>query len=317
LKLDKVKVLVSFDLHKEYLEQIRSVSPKVELKKRVEKNKILGEINDVEVLYAASFDKDIFKAANKLKWIHCHRAGVDPFIFPEMVKSDILLTNSRGIHRTQVSEHTMSLILAWSRRLHKFIRYQLEAKWYKFETDEVLGKTIGIIGLGDIGIEIAAKAKSFGMKILGLDIRKIQPPQVDEMIPPERLSVLLKRSDYVVLVVPLTPETKGLIGEKELKQMKKTAVLVNISRGGLIQEDKLVKALKEGWIAGAALDVFEIEPLPPESEFWKMENLILTPHVAGTTPYYDQRAILVFIENLKRYLEGKPLINLIDKEKGY
>lgn len=299
------------------MKQISSVSPKVHVEKCVEKSMLLSAIKGSEVLYAGIFNKDILSEADCLKWVHGHWAGVENFLFPEMLKSDILLTNSRGIHRTQVSEHAMSFILAWTRRLHKFMRYQLKAQWQRMELDQVWAKTVGIIGLGDIGCEIAAKAKAFNMNVIGLDVRKIQPPHVDEMLPPDKLPLLLQRSDFVVITVPLTSKTIGLIGKEELRLMKETAVLVNISRGRIVKEGELVKALKEGLIAGAALDVFETEPLPPASELWKMENVILTPHVAGTSPYYNQRAVPIFIENLKRYLEGKPLINLIDKEKGF
>jgi len=137
------------------------------------------------------------------------------------------------------------------------------------------------------------------------------------MLPPEKLTEFLQRSDFVVIAAPFTPETKGMIGEDEFKQMKKTAVIVNIARGGIIQEEKLIKALKEGWIAGAGLDVFETEPLSVDSELWKMENVIITPHIANSTPHYDRRAVSLFKENLSRYLNGKPLLNVIDKEKGY
>ena len=178
---------------------------------------------------------------------------------------------------------------------------------------------MGIIGLGSIGAEIAAKAKIFNVRVLDLSRRagSIQLPVVDEIFPPEELPTLLQRSDFVVLAVPLTPETQGMIGEEELRQMKKTAVLVNIARGGVFQEEKLSRAIKEGWIAGAVLDVFETEPLPPDSELWKLENVIITPHVAGTTPHYYRRSTTLFIEKLKRYLIGESLINLIDKKKGY
>lgn len=321
MKSEDLKILVSFDLPEAYLREISSVSPRVHVDTCTEKKMLLDRIKDVEILYAGLFDRDILAAAGRLKWVQCRYAGVDNFLFPEMVKSAVLLTGSSGIHGTQVSEHAMSLILAWTRRLPEFIGHQLKAQWRRPEgvsvCDEVWGKTVGIIGLGTIGAEIAVRAKAFNAYVLGLDVRKIQLPQVDEVLPLDKLSLFLQRSDFVVLAVPLTPETRGLIGEEELKQMKKTAVLVNISRGEVVQEEKLIKAIKEGWIAGAALDVFEHEPLPPESELWRMANVIITPHVAGTSPHYDQRAVSLFKENLKRYLSGIPLINLVDKGRGY
>lgn len=323
LVIKKLKILVSFDLPEEYMKEIRSVSPRISVEKCVEKNALIDAMKDVEVLHAGLFDKDILATADRLKWVHNRLVGMDKFLFPEMLKNDILLTSSRGIHKTQASEHTMSLILAWSRNLHKFMRNQLKAQWQRPSgvsvCDELWGKTIGIIGVGSIGAEIAVKAKVFNARVLGLSRRagRINLSGVDELFPPERLAILLQRSDFVVLAVPLTPETQGMIGEEELRHMKKTAVLVNIARGGVVQEEKLIKAIKDGWIAGAALDVFETEPLPPDSELWKLENVIITPHVAGTTPHYYQRSTSLFIDNLKRYLNGEPLINLIDKKKGY
>jgi len=322
LKTDDLKILVSFDLPEKYLKEICLVSPRIRLEECKEENILINKMKDVEVLYAGLFNKNILAAASRLKWVHTRFAGADKFLFPEMIKSDVLLTNSLGIHRTQCSEHAMSLMLAWTRKLYEFMRNQVQARWERplgvSVCDEMWGKTVGIIGIGKIGAEIAVKAKAFNARTLGLaHTEKIQLPQFDEIIPADQLSLLLQRSDFVVLTVPLTPETKGMIGEDELRQMKQSAVLVNIARGEVVQEEKLITAIKEGWIAGATLDVFETEPLPSDSELWKMENVIITPHVAGTTPHYDQRAVSIFKENLNRYLKGLPLLNLVDKTKGY
>jgi D-2-hydroxyacid dehydrogenase (NADP+) len=312
-----MKILISFDLDQKYVERIRSVS-EASVKTSSDPQVLLSEIQDAEILLAGRFNREMFAAARKLRWVQSVAAGVDRFLFDAFVASDVVLTNARGIHPPQVSDHTLALILAFSRRLNKFARAQLERKWLRLECDELQGRVIGVIGLGAIGREIARKAKCFGMKVLALDKNLAVPPSsVDELLKPTDLLTLLKQSDFVVLSVPLTKETEGLIGQRELAAMKKDGILINVSRGRIVQEQALVNALKERRIGGAGLDVFEEEPLPPESELWTMENVIITPHVAGSTPYYWSRVCDIFCENLRRYTSGQPLINVVDKKAGY
>jgi phosphoglycerate dehydrogenase-like enzyme len=312
---------VSPIIHEQTLESWRPyIYPDRERSTQI-KDEIRRKIKGVEVLCSGfEFDRDVLTAADSLKWVHCYFAGFERLLFPEMVKSDVLLTCSSGMHGTQVGEMAVTLMLAWTRRIPLFTRAQLRSQWLGslvYVPDEMYGKTVGIVGVGAIGKEIARKVKAFDTHVLGLGhIRKIESPWVDEVLPSGDLAQLLRRSDFVVLACPLTPETKGMLGNKEFKQMKKTGVVVNISRGGLIKHDELANAIKDGVIAGACLDAHNPEPLPPTSPLWRMENVIITPHAGGPTPYYDQRAIAIFRENVKRYLRGEPLVNLIDKEKG-
>ncbi len=313
-----LRILVSFDLDQEYVDRIRTCMPGIDIQKGTDPSALVLATADAEVLLAGRFTKDMFAAAKKLKWVQAVAAGVDRFLFPEFVSSEVMLTNARGIHFAQVSDHALALILAFSRRLNTFMRYQLERRWAKLECDELQRKVIGIVGLGVIGREIARKAKCFGMKVLAVDKDTTAlPSYVDEVFAPSALRTLLERSEFVVLSVPLTRETEGMIGEQELSTMRRDAVLVNVSRGRIVRQHELVGALKDGTIAGAGLDVFEEEPLPPDCELWRMENVIITPHVAGSTPDYWTRICDVFCENLRRYTSGQRLVNLVDKKLGY
>jgi phosphoglycerate dehydrogenase-like enzyme len=186
---------------------------------------------------------------------------------------------------------------------------------------EVEGKTMGILGYGSIGKEIASRCKALGMNVVGLRRDEPSSPQnndrADIIFQDDHLEELLRNSDFVTVALPLTEETRGMIGEEELRMMKKEAYLINIARGGIIKEDVLIKALNNGWIAGAALDVFEKEPLAADHPFYKMSNVLITPHISGTNPEYMNRVIEIFADNLERYLEGKPLKNVVDKKQGY
>jgi phosphoglycerate dehydrogenase-like enzyme len=324
--LDKIKVLVSFDLPDIYVEKIRSVSPTLEVVQSKNKADALRFVCDADVLFAGFFSKELFTAARKLKWIQAWGAGVDTLLVPEVVNSHVLVTSAGGVHPTPISEHVAGLMLCLCRKLHLFIRNQSERKWWRYETDELTeqveelwGKTVGVVGLGKIGTEIAKKAKCLGMRVIATKrvTSGSASTSVDRLIPPADLNQLLAESDFVVLSLPLTNETRGMIGEAQLKSMKRTGYLINVSRGKIVQEDKLIEALKMGWIAGAGLDTFENEPLPESSELWSFKNVIITPHVAGLTPYYMERLTDIFCENLNRFIRNQPLVNVVDKTLGY
>jgi phosphoglycerate dehydrogenase-like enzyme len=321
-----MNVLISFDLPGVYEERIRSVSPTLEVVQSEDKEEALRLVEDADVLFSGFFSKELFLAARKLKWIQAWGAGVDRFLFPEVVKSRVIVTNAGGVHPTPISEHVIGMMLCFCRRLHLFIRNQTERKWERYESgasieqvEELAGKTVGIIGLGRIGTEIAQKAKCLGMKVMATKRDPSRPAStsVDRLIRPADLKQLLAESDFVVLSLPLTKETQGMIGEAQLKSMKRTGYLINVSRGKIVQESKLIEALKQGWIAGAGLDTFESEPLPETSELWSLKNVIITPHIAGLTPYYMERLTNIFCENLNRFILEQPLMNVVDKTLGY
>lgn len=324
--MNRFKILISFDLPSIYVEQIRNVSPNVDVVESKDKKEALQLIEDGDILYAGFFSKELFLAAKKLKWIQTSGAGVEGFLFPEVVNSQVIVTNAGGVHPTPVSEHVLGMMLCFCRKLHIFIRNQTEKKWERAESwtsteqiGELSGKTLGIIGLGRIGTEIATKAKCLGMKVIATKRDPSHTPMtsVDWLIRPADLNELLTESDFTVLSLPLTKETQGMIGEAQLKSMKQTGILINVSRGKIIQEDKLIEALKQGWIAGAGLDTFENEPLPEKSELWNFKNVIITPHIAGLTPYYMERLTDIFCENLNHFIRNEPMINVVDKTHGY
>jgi len=314
----KIKVLITYkELSEDHIQQIRDISDKIEVEKTIDEESVLDAVRNAEVIFGR-FSKEMLLASEKLRWVQVPSAGVERYLYPEFLDSQVILTTSSGVHRMPISEMIFAMMLALAKRLHQFMRSQMEAKWNWLAPDELAGKTMGILGLGNIGMETAWKAKCFGMKVLALKKKQIRRPSyVDEILGPEDLGRLLRESDYVAVTVPLTSETYHMISEEELKLMKPSAYAINIARGAVIDNKALIKALKEGWIAGAGLDVFEEEPLPEDSEFWKLENVVITPHVAGATPHYSDRAVEIFCGNLKRYIEGKPLVNAVDKIAGY
>jgi phosphoglycerate dehydrogenase-like enzyme len=268
---------------------------------------------------------DIVDRSPNLKWLQLTSAGVDRLLDAPVVNSNVTVTTASGIHATPISEFVIGAMLAFAKGLPKAFRAQQERAWRPFWPDELEDKTVGVLGVGAIGARVVKLAKALDMRVLALrrsvDRRlsgdQAGMPGVDEMLPPEDLPYILAESDYVVIALPLTPDSRDLIGESQLRSMKSNAVIVNIGRGAIIDEGALVRALKEGWIAGAALDVFHQEPLSPESELWGLENVILTPHISGGTPRYMERAVGLFCENLRRYLAGEELRNVVDPTRGY
>jgi phosphoglycerate dehydrogenase-like enzyme len=322
---DRLNVLISFHLPKIYLERILSVSARIEVNQSRDQEELLKLVENADVLLAGRFSQRMFLAARKLKWIQTNYVGVESFLYPEVVESDVIITNAGGVNTIPVAEHAIGLIFCLSRKLNLFIRNQIEKKWKTSNAEllsqmkEVDGKTLGIVGVGRIGGEIVKKAKCLGMKTIAArkNTSAQKPDHVDKLVSSENLDQLLAESDFVVLQLPTTAETKNMIGEKEFRSMKPTAFLINTGRGDVVQEDELIKALKEGWIAGAALDTFADEPLPENSPLWDMQNVVITPHVAGLTPYYFDRLIEVFCENLKRFINKEQLVNVVDKRRGY
>lgn len=302
-------------LKRKHIDQINQVSEDVTV--LVDEN-VLDVIPEVDILIAGKFDKDIIGRAEKLQWVHALAAGVDRLLFPKFVESDIVLTNSSGVHPVPISEHVLGMMLMMSRRLNESVKNQLHKEWKRPVPTELYGKTLGIIGFGSIGERIGYLGKCFGMYVIGLK-RNVdyKTDSAHELVPPDRLDDLLNRSDFVVLSLPLTKDTNHLISKRELSVMKDTACIINISRGNIMCEEDLVKALQTKEIAGACLDVFEEEPLPVESPLWELDDVVVTPHYAGSTPEYFNRAIDIFCDNLRRFLKGENMVNVVDKKRGY
>ncbi|MEE8370037.1 MAG: D-2-hydroxyacid dehydrogenase [Dehalococcoidia bacterium] len=287
------------------------------------RRKLDAALAGTEVLLSSSvlIPEDILTRAPGLRWIQLTSAGVDRMLDNPLLRAGVTVTTVSGIHAVPIGEYVLGAMLAFAKGLPRAARAQAERRWQPYPAEELLGKTVGIIGLGAIGGKVAELARALGMRVLAVrrtaKARETGVSGVDELMPAAELPYLLSESDYVVVSVPLTPESRGMIGERELRSMRPSAVIINIARGAIIDEAALVRALKESWLAGAALDVFEQEPLPAESELWGLENVIVTPHVSGGTPRYMELAMGVFSENLRRYLAGEPLRNVVDVERGY
>lgn len=287
---------------------------------------IEDELRDAEIAIAWSLRPEQLKTAKKLRWMHSPAAAVHQLMFPELVNSDIVLTNAREVHGPVVAEHVIALVFALAKKIPEVVRLQQRHVWGQ-ETiwrsrprpREVAGATLGLIGLGSIGRETARRASAMGMRVIAVreHADRAKPEYVEQVLPVRELSRLLAESDYVVLAVPVTPSTRGLLSAERIPMMKPEACVINVGRGALLDEAALADALRQHRIGGAALDVFEQEPLPPESPLWDLENLLITPHTAGLTDKLWERHYALIRENLQRYLAGKPLQAMVDKQKGY
>jgi D-2-hydroxyacid dehydrogenase (NADP+) len=250
-------------------------------------------------------------ALPKLRWFHSFSAGVDHPAFRSLLERGVLLSNSSGSSSVPIAQYVIGMMLRVTKRMDSWAEAQRERRWQPLETEELTGKTVGIVGVGHIGGEVARLAKAFGMRVIGCRRRQRPLRNVDELVAAERLGELLSASDFVVLTVPLSSETDGLIGEAELRAMKPGAWLINVSRGRVVREQALIDALKAGLIGGACLDVFEEEPLPSESELWSLPNVIVTPHNSGSSALNFERASELFVDNFARFVAGRPLRNSV------
>jgi phosphoglycerate dehydrogenase-like enzyme len=266
-----------------------------------------------------------FERAARVRWVHSTAAGVGHLLFPELVESDIVVTNARGIHARSMTEHVLGVMLAFTRRLHVARDMQRERRWTQVELwratpgfAELEGATLGLVGFGRIGRAIGEAARAFGMRVLAVRRRpEADPAPAHEQWGPERLDEMLGLSDWVVLAAPHTPETDRLLDAERIARMKPGARLVNVARGALVDEAALVEALRSGHLAGAALDVMEEEPLSAGSPLWSMPEVIVTPHISGVGPRFWERIGAQFARNLRRFRDGLPLENLVDKRGGY
>jgi len=282
-----------------------------------------GDATDAEIyfnyfLLKPSTLHKVLAAAPALRWHHAPHAGVNHVLTPTYLERDIILTNGAGVFAIPIAEFVMTFMLSHAKQLRDLYSLQAGHQWKRgFQIQELLDATLLIIGAGGIGQEIATRAKAFGMRVFGSRRHPEPLPNFDRVVGADEWQSLLGEADYVVIATPLTPETKGMIDADALRLMLPHAYLINIARGAVVDESALLTALREGWIAGAGLDTFITEPLPPESPFWSLPNVFITPHCSGHAPKVKQRTLLLFFDNLARYREGKPLRNVVDKKAGY
>ncbi len=335
------KLLSTMRLASELLDQLRAVSPRLRISQQTcggddDVAAALSKHSDIGILYTFLLPVDALDLAPHLRWVQLHSAGADHLLDHPIMHSDVAITTVSGIHATPIAEYVFASMLAHRWQVPNWTQCQREAewpagRWNLYARPELRDSTLGIVGYGSIGREVGRLGQAFGMRVLALRRSAGQADRgyalentgdpagevPDRFFPPEALHEMLAERDYVVFALPLTADTRHYIGEAELRAMKPTAYLVNIARGSIVDEAALVRALQEGWIGGAGLDVFEQEPLPSDSPLWGLDNALISPHVAGFTTRYDERAAALFAENLRRYLDGQPLLNLVDKEIGY
>jgi phosphoglycerate dehydrogenase-like enzyme len=260
------------------------------------------------------------RKAPRLRWIHARSAGLDRVLVPEVVAHPAVLTNGRGAFSPALAEFVLASLLFFAKDLRRLVAQQAAGAWTAFDMDRLEGQTVGIVGYGDIGRAVAARLRPLGVEILALRRRpdlSREDPLVAAVVPPERLLEMMSCSDAVVVAAPLTPHTHRLVGRDAIAAMKRTAVLVNVGRGPVVDEEALVAALEQGRIRGAALDVFETEPLPTESPLWRLPNVLLSPHCADHVPGWVDEAMRVFLRQLERFRRGEPLSDVVDKASGY
>jgi len=332
-----LNVLVTMRFDQAQLDRLRAVSPEISVSQA---DPDAADYAKTHVLYAGSPPRDLSRAP-ALRWVQLHMAGVNALAdHPLYTETALPLTTTSGVHAATIAEYAVTMLLALAHRVPRMVEWQGrggwppdEQRWPLFVPAEVRGATLGIVGYGSIGRELARIAKSaFGMTVLaskrdprrrvddGYCLPGTGDPEgrlPDEWLGHAQLDSLLARSDVVVLCAPLTPETRGLIGDAALRRMKPSAYFINVGRGASVDEAALTRALRERWIAGGAIDVFAQEPPPAGHPFYGLDNVILSPHVSGFLPSYDEKCSVLFAENLRRYLAGEPLLNLVDRARGY
>jgi D-2-hydroxyacid dehydrogenase (NADP+) len=309
-----MKILLRAGISPEHLEQLHAISPQVTASRDVD----LAEADAV----LGSVSRDEVATAKKLRWVQCPSAGVEHCPLEEYLVRDVILTNAQGCYAPEIAEHAFGLLFSLTRGIGSQAKQMQQGKWgYDAKPVELRGMTMGIIGLGGIGREVARRAKAMDLKVIAVDAEPMLPERFamvdDVQLVDTGLKSLLQRSDVVVCCCPSTPKSRGMIGAEQFSQMKQGAYLLNVARGKLVKTDALLAALESGKIAGAGLDVTDPEPLPADHALWQQSNVVITSHIAGQSQFSWQRVQRVFVENAQRFAQGLPMLNVVDKRKGY
>ena len=328
-----MKLVISPPVSEERLEKIVAAAAPMQVLNAPDEDRAAAEIADADALFGYLTPR-LLRVAKKLRWAQAPTASMEKYLFPELIESNVTVTNMRGIFSDVIADHAFGFILCFAKNLHLYVRQQAQGVWHMVGRDpgELPGYggpgevhpsdcaaitltdcTLAVIGLGGIGTETARRGLAFGMRVLGVDPRAARAPEGVTLFRPGRMHEVLQESDFVVIAAPHTPETYKLFNRERIRQMKKTAYLINIGRGVIIDLADLTAALQAGEIAGAGLDVFEIEPLPKEHPLWRMENVIITPHCAAASPRVPERHLQTLLENLRRFVAGQSLLNVVDK----
>jgi phosphoglycerate dehydrogenase-like enzyme len=314
-----VKILVTIDLSPQHLDQLRAAGDDVEVIVADSSDEALERIPEADVL-VGGFNLGLYRRAERLRWVQSWGAGIDSMLFNEFVDSDIRLTSAKGTVGVHLAEHAIALLFSLTRGIGTAVR---ERRWdnrmdIRHASWELIDRTIGIIGLGGTGRALANRLAAFGSRILAVDPEEVEvPSSVETCWKLDRFHDLLSETDIVVICAPLTPETVGMFDTAAFDAMQNHAILINVTRGKIVEETALLNALKEGKIGGAGLDVTPQEPLPEDHELWRLPNVVITPHTAGGSPNRDDRLLKLITENIQRFRNGEPLLSEINKQKGY
>lgn len=333
-----MKLVIHPAVEEQRLAQIRAAAGPMQVVNAVEPAQAASEIVAADAFFG-KITPELLARAKSLRWVQSPTASLEHYMFPELVAHECALSNMRGLFSDVIADHVLGFVICFARNFPLYIRQQLERRWEPaggevtrpgFQSGggvassldlshrHLADATLGIVGVGEIGSEIARRARAFGMTVRGIDPqRRAVPGAIDEIWKPERLPDLLAASDFVVISAPHTPETYKLFRRRQFEQMKRTAYLINIGRGAIVDLADLTDALREGLIAGAGLDVFEVEPLPADHPLWTMDNVIITPHVAGNSPRIAERHLATLLENIRRFVAGQPPATLVDKRRWY
>jgi glyoxylate/hydroxypyruvate reductase A len=315
----KYKVLIYYHIP-EYVDRyerwLKEARPDLQLLACKNREEIEQAIVQADILFSGhTFPVELISKANNLKWIQSMAAGVENYARSGLVPSHVLFTKIKGVFGPIMSEYVVGYILAITQNMRKTFTNKGEKNWEPFVTDSIRRKIIGVMGLGSVGAYIAYQVHLMGSTVIALEEQEKRLPYISQEYALTEIEEFLNEADFVVVTIPLTNATEGILGEKEFAMMKKTAYLINVSRGPLVQEEALLNALKRGTIAGAVLDVFREEPLPPSHPFWDLDNVIITPHISG--PGIPEEVVKTFLRNLKRFEQGKRLEGVVDREREY
>ena len=315
--MDKIKVLIGSRQEPEVEAMLSDVPAEAEVHFLPQGESLSAHISDVEILFGR-LGEDEMSEASALRWVHQPHAGVEGFMYPAFKASDVTLTNCRGLYGTQIAEHAFALLLSLTRQIPTQLEFMRTKHWERVPCVELAGMTMGILGLGGIGRAIATRARAFDFEVVAADVEPIDKPDtVSELYGLDELATFLAQTSILMVCCPSTPETRKLLSHAQFNQMPDGGYIVNVSRGKVVDEDALIAVLQSGKLAGAGLDVTYIEPCPPDNPLWEQENVILTSHSAGASQHIRRRAMQLFIDNLHRYVAGEPLVNVVDKQKGY
>jgi phosphoglycerate dehydrogenase-like enzyme len=334
-----MKLVIHPPVSEHRLARIREAAAPMDVVNAADEAAALREIRDADAMFGY-LTKPLLAAATKLRWVQAPTASMEKYLYPELVASPVLVSNMRGIFSDVITDHVFGYILMFAKNFHLYLRQQMRGVWRALgrEANELPGyggpgevhpsdcaaitlgdSTLAVIGLGGIGLETAKRGRAFGMTVLGVDPR-IDPKNVPSdmtLYRPDRLDEVLGKADFVVIAAPHTPETYKLFNRERIRRMKKNAYLINIGRGVIVDLADLTAALQAGEIAGAGLDVYEIEPLPAGHPLWSMENVILTPHTAAASPRVPERHLETLLDNLRRFAKGEPPRNVVDKRNWF